>query len=107
MFAFDWEMAGWGVPAPDLAASRSVTPVEQIDLATYASIARDYWPQIDGAALQQLVVVGAVFRRLAAIGWESLSLSCESPQWAVAKMRVYRDELQALVPDLPGSPSAG
>jgi hypothetical protein len=100
-------MAGWGVPAADLAASRGVTPVEQVDLATYASIARDYWPRIDAAALEELVVVGAVFRRLAAIGWETLSLSREEPHWAVARMRVYRDELRALVPDLPGSPSAG
>jgi hypothetical protein len=107
LVAFDWEMAGWGVPAADLAASRGVTPVEQVDLATYASIARDYWPRIDAAALEELVVVGAVFRRLAAIGWETLSLSREEPHWAVSRMRVYRDELRALVPDLPGSPSAG
>lgn len=107
LFPIDWETAGWGVPAPDLAASRGVTPVEQIDLATYASIARDYWPRLDAAGLEELVVVGAVFRRLAAISWESLSLSSESPQRAVASMRVYRDELRVLSPDLPGCPSVG
>ena len=107
LFAFDWEMAGWGVPAPDLAVSRGVTRVEQVDLATYASIAHDYWPRVDAAALEELVVVGAVFRRLAAIGWESLSLSRESPQWVVANMRVYWEELRVLSPDLPGRPSVG
>jgi aminoglycoside phosphotransferase (APT) family kinase protein len=107
LLAFDWEMAGWGVPAPDLAASRTVTPVEHVDLATYASIAHDYWPRLDAAALEELVVVGAMFRRLAAIGWESLSLSYESPQKAVANMRIYRDELRVLSPDLPGCPSVG
>jgi len=107
LFAFDWEMAGWGVPAPDLAVARGVTLVEQVDLTTYASVARDYWPRLDAATLEELVVVGAMFRRLAAIGWESLSLSRESPQWAVANMRVYRDELRVLSPDLPGRPSVG
>jgi len=115
LFAFDWEMAGWGVPAPDLAVSPgfakrrlAVSPgeavAEQVDLATYASIAHDYWPGVDAAALEELVVVGAVFRRLVAIGWESPSLSYESPQKAVASMRVYRDELRVLSPDLPGGP---
>ena len=106
LFAFDWEMAGWGIPAPDLAASRGVSPVEHVDLATYASIAHDYWPRVDAAALEELVVVGSVFRRLAAIDWESLSLSREAPHWAVANMGVYRDELRVLSPDLPGCPSA-
>jgi aminoglycoside phosphotransferase (APT) family kinase protein len=116
--AFDWEMAGWGVPAPDLAVSPGFAvrhlavspgeaPAEQVDLATYASIAHDYWPRVDAAALQELVIVGAVFRRLAAIGWESLSLSRESPQWVVANMRVYWEELRILSPDLPGRPSVG
>ena len=105
--AFDWEMAGWGVPAPDLALSPGEGVVEQVDLATYASIADDYWPRVDAAALEELVVVGAVFRRLAAIGWESPSLLRESPQWAVDNMRVYRDELRVLAPYLPGCPPAG
>jgi len=105
LFAFDWEMAGWGVPPPDLAVSPGEGLVEQVDLATYASIAHDYWPRVDAAALEELVVVGAVFRRLAAIGWESLSLSRESPQWVVANMRVYWEELRVLSPDLPGRPS--
>ena len=107
LFAFDWEMAGWGVPAPDLVVSPGEGLVEQVDLATYASVAHDYWPRADAAALEELVVVGAVFRRLAAIGWESHSLSRESPPWAVANMRVYRDELRVLAPDLPGCPSVG
>lgn len=105
--AFDWEMAGWGFPGPDLAMPPGEGLVEQVDLATYASIARDYWPRVDAAALEELVVVGAVFRRLAAIGWESPALSRESPQWAVANMRVYRDELRVLSPDLPGCPRVG
>lgn len=102
LFPIDWETAGWGVPAADLAATRGVTPVEQVDLAAYASMAHDYWPRVDANVLHELVTVGAVFRRLAAISWDSLDLSYASPQRAVASMRVYQDDLRVLVRDLPG-----
>lgn len=80
LFPIDWETAGWGVPAADLAATRGVTPLEQVDLAAYASMAHDYWPRVDANVLHELVTVGAVFRRLAAISWDSLDLSYASPQ---------------------------
>lgn len=99
LFPLDWETAGWGVPAADLAATRGVTPVEQVDLATYCSIACEYWPRLDAAVLDELVAVGGVFRRLAAISWVSLHLAQAWPQKALASLHVYHDDLRALCRD--------
>lgn len=99
LFPIDWETAGWGVPAADLAATRGVTPVEQVDLATYSSILCEYWPRLDPAVLDDLVKVGGMFRRLAAISWVSLHLTKEWPQKALASMQIYHDDLRALCRD--------
>ena len=96
LFPIDWETAGWGVPAPDLVAPRGMTQGAHVELGTYASIAREYWPRLDAATLEELVIVGGVFRRLAAISWASLSLAYPAPQKAVASMRVYQGDLRHL-----------
>jgi hypothetical protein len=104
LFPIDWETAGWGVPAADLAAPRGQTPAALVDLGTYASIAREHWPGLDEGTLQGLVTVGGVFRRLAAISWESLGLAHRWPQKAVASMRIYQDDLRHLCRDwAPGA----
>lgn len=100
LFPLDWETAGWGPPAADLAAPPSSVkgPGELVDLETYASIARDFWPGVTADGLEDLVVVGGVFRRLLAISWESLNLTHQWPQKGVVSMRVYRDDLRHLWP---------
>jgi hypothetical protein len=65
------------VPAPDLA---------HVDLTVYWTIVRDSWPTLDLQALQQLATLGKVFRRLAAMNWQSMSLE-------MASMRIYHAEL--------------
>lgn len=96
VFPLDWETAGWGVPAPDLAASRGPASAEQVDLGTYVAVARDAWPGLDARTVGELVSVGGVFRRLVAISWETRALSTPWPQKAVASMASYRDDLRHL-----------
>ncbi len=93
LFPLDWETAGWGVPAADLAPARGLTPIPQVDLTTYEAIVREYWPELDLPALRQLVALGRIFRRLAAISWESLGLAYEWREKPMTSMMVYQAEL--------------
>lgn len=95
-FPLDWETAGWGVPAADLAPSRGRLPIHQIDMTTYWLIVREYWPHLEIQAVQRLALVGRIFRRLAAISWESRSLAFGTERLLsgpMACMRVYQAEL--------------
>jgi hypothetical protein len=96
LLAFDWEKAGWGIPAPDLAPSAllgsggfSANP----DIVTYWSIVRDHWPSLDFQTLQQLANCGRAFRCLAAINWRGQRLAYEGVRWVVEEMRIYQAEL--------------
>lgn len=96
LLPFDWEFAGWGVPAPDLAPSAllgsggfSANP----DVATYWLIVRDHWPSLDLETLQRLANCGKAFRCLAAINWKSQRLAYEGAEWVMNEMRIYQAEL--------------
>jgi Ser/Thr protein kinase RdoA (MazF antagonist) len=69
LLPIDWEMAGWGVAAADLA---------RVDVDAYYNAVRDDWPSLDRDALGRLAAVGQVFRFLAAIDWDSQCLAYES-----------------------------
>jgi hypothetical protein len=69
LLPIDWEMAGWGVPAADLA---------RVDVDAYADVVRDWWPGTDIARMRRLASVGRVFRFLAAIGWASAQLAFDT-----------------------------
>ena len=97
LFPIDWETAGWGVPAADLAPSRGCYPSQHVDLTTYWDTVREYWPRLDMSALEQLVNAGRVFRRLAAINWASLDLAYERPARSMACMRIFQAELSEMM----------
>jgi Ser/Thr protein kinase RdoA (MazF antagonist) len=95
LVAFDWEMAGQGVPAPDIAeASGRGVPRQRVgsdspdsELVEYWSVVRESWPALDLAAIKQLADLGAVFRLLAAISWESESI--RRGYWPIRELRWY------------------
>jgi len=96
LFPIDWEHAGWGVPAVDLT---------RIDLPTYWTTVREFWPDVRLADVQRLGRVGQIFRRLAAIRWMSPQLAYDTPQWlsgAMANLQVFHAQLTDAVRRLRG-----
>ena len=93
LFSLDWETAGWGVPAADLAPARGRYPAPQVDVTTYWSIVRECWPGLDIQAVRRLTNVGRIFRPLAAIRWASMSLAFEWLEKPIKSMKVYQAEL--------------
>lgn len=81
LLPFDWESAGWGVPASDLNqfSGRSASP----DINTYWSIARQFFPQISLKEIETLAKFGMIFRLINAIGW-----ACE-----VLAEEIWSDEM--------------
>lgn len=102
LLPFDWEMAGWGVPAADLAHSARLGRRDfsaqtggfaaNPDVATYWSVVREHWPSLDLQTIQQLANCGKMFRSLAAIDWRAQDLAYEV-KWALSDMRNYQVEL--------------
>ncbi len=79
LMLLDWEMAGWGIPAPDLL---------RVDLPTYCSVVGPAWPRLDLRAAQRLAQLGVLLRYLAAVDWESRWLAHE---WVTGPMqRMHR-----------------
>jgi len=101
LFPLDWELAGWGVPAPDLATARGLPSFHQINLHEYWSIVSEDWPGLDLHTIERLARVGHVFRRLAAIGWASLGLAYEWPEKDIGRMNQYQAELAATLQTAP------
>jgi hypothetical protein len=92
---FDWETAGWGVPAADLARL-----AEQPDDATthaYVTSVGATWPQMDPARVQLLARIGHVFRLLASVRWAAQGLDhawIERSRWKLTK---YEPDLRGAV----------
>jgi Phosphotransferase enzyme family len=99
LMAFDWEMAGRGAPAPDIAelSGRGV-PRRRVtgdfgdsELVAYWSIVREVWSCLDLSAIKELAELGAVFRSLAAISWESESI--RRGWWPIKELHGYQVDL--------------
>lgn len=69
ILSVDWETAGWGVPAIDVAAA---------DVHAYWRAVQRSWPQIGVEHVEQIARIGNIFQWLAAIDWESTRLH---PKW--------------------------
>jgi hypothetical protein len=106
ILAFDWEMAGYGVPAPDIAESSGRgAPRQHLNgelrdttLVDYWSVVRESWPHLDLTAIKKLADLGALFRSLAAINWESESLQYGG--WPVEDLNSYRVDLTVALENL-------
>jgi hypothetical protein len=97
--AFDWEMAGWGVPAPDLVQTLLLDRVASVspDIPAYWAMVRDSWPHLAIEDIRRLAGVGSVFRLLAMIDWLSLYLAYPWVSKPMASMRIYQAELAPAV----------
>jgi hypothetical protein len=89
---FDWETAGIGAPAADLA---------RVDARAYATVAGAAWPDLDLAAVQRLAAVGHVLRYLDAVRWDASGLLGTSWQdRRMSRLRLYTECIDAGLHDL-------
>lgn len=109
LYPIDWETAGWGVPATDLAPARGRVGRSDVDLTAYCEIVRDRWPQIDTSTARDLAFVGTLFRRLIAIRWAVQSLSFPWLEKPIAELEAYRTQLEEALRQAPwrGQPRHG
>ncbi|MGH7731397.1 MAG: phosphotransferase family protein [Candidatus Eiseniibacteriota bacterium] len=94
----DWETAGRGVPAADLALASSRGLVMQIDPATYGATVREVWPHLDVASIRRLSILGHVFQSLAGIQWACADLRFETQLCLIrplSQMRLYVAQIRA------------
>jgi hypothetical protein len=74
----DWETAGRGVPAADLAFGRGRGNLSQLDYPAYGTTVRERWPDLDAGSIRKLSIVGQLFQALAGIEWACADLRFES-----------------------------
>ena len=95
LYALDWEMVGWGVPAADLAGAIDPAPIVSIDARAYAA-APGAWPRADAETIRRAAVLGRVFQALAATEWACASLVVASERHLIrpiSSLRQYRGHL--------------
>jgi hypothetical protein len=90
---FDWESAGWGVPAIDLA-------LEGVDLDTYCAMAGMVESGLDIRVARALSKAGRIFRLLDLVGRESRGLSSDWIWRRMKHMQYYRAEISREMDDL-------
>jgi aminoglycoside phosphotransferase (APT) family kinase protein len=92
---FDWETAGWGVPAADLA--HMPQDPHGPEMQAYLSAVRVYWPQMDIATVRRLAAVGFAFRLVASIYWAACGLDRPWIERSCRQLRYYEPELRSIV----------
>jgi hypothetical protein len=117
VLVLDWETAGWGPPAADLAgvewgrsrdrlsdsvsASESETPwYGPVSLDVYAAEIGALWPHLGRADVERLSVVGAVFRIIDATCWATHQVEFGGVDKGMGRLRAYADDLLKAAPAL-------
>jgi hypothetical protein len=75
---FDWEKAGWGVPAED---------ISRVDIPTYWSTVQDHWPKLSIDTIERLANVGKLFRCLVFLDWLAPGLEYEAVEQPMNGLR--------------------
>jgi hypothetical protein len=107
LLAFDWEIAGWGLPTVDLAtadlaryagdsAAFSISP----EIGVYQSIVSQFWTQLGAHDMRVLANLGIIFRQIDAIKWACEGL-VERPAKAMetflGSFRFYQDKMASAI----------
>jgi len=96
LLVYDWEMAGWGAPATDVAQflGRSVSP----DLDAYCSVLRQDFPALESRDLQRLAGYGSLLRIVDKIFWETVTMEGQDYEFLlkpIMSIRKYEPQLTA------------
>jgi hypothetical protein len=100
LVVFDWETAGRGVPAIDLASSRIYA--SSCCLKEYFSRVRSTWPNLTMDDTIQMATVGRIFRVIAAIDWAALNLAFQVADWLImpiSEMESYLGRIDHVLRD--------
>lgn len=95
LVAFDWETAGVAPPAVDLALLHRT----EEDLRTYLSIVNEVWPDLRPPDVEQMMLVGDVFRVLHSIYWAGRSFKHDWVQHAMWDLVEYERDLRTALDD--------
>ena len=103
LLPFDWEYAGWGTPAMDLARGFRHSADPNAAIATYLTVVRPVWPRLGLQDVQQLVSIGSVFRLIDSITWERVGViynhwpnadvARDCARWTVRQLNSYRTRM--------------
>jgi hypothetical protein len=112
VLALDWETAGWGPPAADLAdvpwgrsrgdiaADPSDMPEHEtpwygpVSLAVYAETISAFWPGVGRRAVSRLSRVGALFRIIDATCWAARQVELGGVDKGMGALTAYADDLR-------------
>jgi hypothetical protein len=92
LYPIDWETAGWGVPAADLAMASSRKLSVSVDPDEYERAVRELLPELDATTIQRLSSIGHIFQTMAGIDWATADLRFEWERCLIrpiSSMRVY------------------
>ena len=106
---FDWEDAGWGVPAVDLAQQLTVSSGQlsaNPDIPTYWSAGREHRPELSSEGCWRLAYCGTVFRTLSAMSWIADDLANDWAHASLRDMRLYAAELEGALERLDWRPAS-
>lgn len=93
VYFIDWERAGWGMPAPDLAPAQNRFSDGLINLETYWQNVREQWPNLSLPDIHRMAAIGYFLNRVAATNWATSSLSSHYTEGAVALLELYLKDL--------------
>lgn len=102
---FDWEMAGWGIPAADLGGAFGSGPTVPFDAGIYRDVVGGVWRDLDEATLRRVSNAGRIFQALASTDWACASLVVESERHMVRpvmSLRLCRTQLSEAIEEGAG-----
>ena len=88
LLVFDWEFAGWGVPATDLA--QFVDRVASPDLSLYCSILNGEQAHLDLRDIQAVAACGNLLRMIDQISWATAGQEFVFPAQLVKTISLLR-----------------
>jgi hypothetical protein len=89
LLPFDWETAGWGIPAADWA--------ECSDLDAYYAVVRSAWPYLAFADIPRLAAIGRVFAWIRDLDLSSMRFTSEWVGRSMSHMTSYLTEMPSLL----------
>ncbi len=94
LLVFDWEHAGWGLPAIDLAAVGEHTV--SADLGAYTAVMSRDFPDLAIQEVQRWEACGKILRLIDSVYWNSFRLVFESYDWLerpLSCLTIYRTRM--------------